>query len=144
MKNKTILLGMAMAIFVTLFTSCQKEDITSSLNQKITTDVATNNLSIYESETLIDLDLAPEGPSAIPIKITPTSCPTGGFTLTVTSSEVNLGAAGYSINWYKNTSQEIHHTGQTLQCVCGYGVRVEVLDDSGIIAGSVSIDIPSC
>ncbi len=142
MKNKTILLGMALAIFATLFTSCQKEDISSSLTQEI---IPTSNLfTNVDLVTFTNPDLAPEGPSAIPVKIITTSCPTGGYTLTVTSTEVDLEVAGYTINWYKNTGQEIHYTGQNLQCVCGYGLRVEVLDDSGNPAGSDSLDVPSC
>ncbi len=144
MKNKTILLGMALAIFATLFSSCQKEELTSSLTQEVTEAPADNLSSLNYGVTLSDPDLAPQGPNAIPVKIIPTSCPASGFTLTVTSTEVDLEVVGYTINWYKNTGQEIHFTGQNLQCVCGYGVRVEVLDDSGVLVGSDSLDVPSC
>ena len=141
MKNKTILLGMALAIFATLFTSCQKQDITPTPFQEVTTTNLSSNLDIV---TLTDPDVEPEGPSSIPIKINPSTCPTGGYTLTVTSTELDLSVAGYTINWYKNTGQEIHFTGQILPCACGFGVRVEVVDDSGNPAGNDSLDIPSC
>lgn len=141
MKNKTILLGMALAIFATLFTSCQKQDIIPTQIDEIKTSNLSGNLDII---TLTNPNLVPQGSAPIPIKITPSTCPSGGYTLTVTSTEVDLVTAGYTINWYKNTGQEIHFTGQSLQCACGYGIRVEVLDDSGNPAGHDSLDIPSC
>lgn len=139
MKNKTILLGMALAIFATLFTSCQKEDITPTPFQEVTTSDLSPKFDITK---LVYSNLDPEAP--ISIIITLTTCPTGGYTLTVTSTEVDLSAGGYTINWYKNTEQEIYFIGQTLECVCGFGIRVEVIDDSGILAADDSLDIPGC
>ena len=141
MKNKTILLGMALAIFATLFTSCQKEDITPTPVTEITTSNLSTNLDIV---TLTDPNLEPQGVVSFPITVTSTICPTGGYTLTVSSPGVDLSNGNFTINWYKNTEQEIYSTGQNLECVCGFGVRIEVIDDSGSLAADDSLDIPSC
>ncbi len=141
MKNKTILLGMALAIFATLFTSCQKEELTPSTIQETTTSNLSTDLDLI---TLSDPDLQPQGLGNIPIKVTATTCSTGGYTLTITSPDVDLSDGNYQINWYKNTEQEIYSEGQNLPCVCGFGIRVEVRDDSGTLVADDSLDIPGC
>lgn len=141
MKNKTILLGMALAIFATLFTSCQKEDITPTPIQEIPTSNLSPNLDIV---TQTDPNFEPQGLVSFPITVTSIPCGTGGYTLTVTSPDVDLSGGSFTINWYKNTEQEIYSTGQELECVCGFGVRVEVIDDSGSLAADDSLDIPGC
>lgn len=141
MKNKTILLGMALAIFATLFTSCQKQDITPTPFQEVTTSKLSSDLDII---TLTDLDLEPQGILNFPITITSTACSTGGYTLTVNSPDVDLSDGSFTINWYKNTEQVIYFEGQILECVCGFGIRVEVIDESGSLAADDSLDIPGC
>lgn len=141
MKNKTILLGMALAIFATLFTSCQKEDINPSPVQETPTSNLSTNLDIV---TLTDPELEPQTLINFPISVTSTPCTTGGYTLTVTSPDVDLSNGSFTINWYKNTQQEIFSEGQELECVCGFGVRVEVIDDTGSLAADDSLDIPGC
>ncbi|MFK8005866.1 MAG: hypothetical protein AB8H03_05830 [Saprospiraceae bacterium] len=141
MKNKTILLGMALAIFATLFTSCQKEDINPTPVQETPTSNLSTNLDII---TLTDPELEPQSILNFPITVTSTICPTGGYTLTVTSPDVDLSSGNFTINWYKNTEIEIYSEGQQLECVCGFGVRVEVIDDAGSLAADGSLDIPGC
>lgn len=142
MKNKTILLGMALAIFATLFTSCQKEDLTTTASiEDFPTTVLLSNLDIV---TLTDPNLEPQNLLNIPITVTSTPCTTGGYTLTVTSPDVDLSDGSFTINWYKNTGQEIYSIGQELECVCGFGVRVEVIEESGTLAAEDSLDIPGC
>ena len=141
MKNKTILLGMALAIFATLFTSCQKEEITPSLTDEIKTINLSSNVGLIK---LVDQDLEPQGLVSFPVTVTSTPCSLGGFTLTVTSPEVDLSNENFTINWYKNTEQEVYSVGQNLECVCSFGVRVEVIDESGSLAGDDSLDVPGC
>ena len=141
MKNKTILLGMALAIFATLFTSCQKQEITPTQIDEVKNINLSDKVDLI---TLTDPDLEPQGIVNFPIKVTATTCPSGGYTLTVTSPEADLSDESFTINWFKNTEQEIYSVGQNLQCVCGFGVRVEVIDDSGSQAADDSLDIPGC
>ena len=141
MKNKTILLGMALAIFATLFTSCQKEDITPTNSQEVPTSNLSSNIDLV---TLTDLNVEPQSLVNFPITITSTVCSTGGYTLTVSSPDVDLSDGSFTINWYKNTEQEIYSEGQILECVCGFGIRVEVIEESGTIAAADSLDIPGC
>ncbi|MFK7775614.1 MAG: hypothetical protein AB8F94_25955 [Saprospiraceae bacterium] len=141
MKNKTILLGMALAIFATLFTSCQKEDFNPTPIQEIETN---NLLMDPDIVTLTDPDLEPQGLVSFPITVTSSPCSTGGYTLIVTSPDVDLSDGNFTINWYKNTEQEIYFEGQELECVCGFGVRVEVIDETGSLAADDSLDIPGC
>ena len=141
MKNKTILLGMALAIFVTLFTSCQKENITPSLIQGSAPINLADNSDVF---TAINPDQESQSLGIIPITLTSTPCSTGGYTLTVTSPDVNLADGNFTINWYKNTLQEIYSTGQILECVCGFGVRVEVIEETEGIVAEDSLDIPGC
>lgn len=141
MKNKTILLGMALAIFATLFTSCQKEDLTTTPIDETTNSDLSKKL---ETVTITSPDLDYQGIVNISITVTSTPCATGGYTLTVTSPDVDLSEGSFTINWYKNTEQEIYSTGQILECVCGFGVRIEVLDDSNLLVADDSLDIPGC
>ena len=87
MKNKTILLGMALAIFATLFTSCQKEDITSSSIEA----VKTNNLILNPDKiTLVNPDLVPQGLVSFPIQVNSDACIYDAYSLSVTSPDVDV------------------------------------------------------
>ncbi|MDC3210638.1 hypothetical protein OAU10_03985 [Saprospiraceae bacterium] len=141
MKNETILLGIALIIFSSLFTSCQKENIAPTA----TKEFATNNLSTNTSIiTLTDPDLKPISVLSFPITIVSTNCPTGGYNLTVSSPDVDISNGTFSINWYKNTEQQIYSNGLNVDCVCGFGLRVEIIDDTGLLVADSSIDIPGC
>lgn len=141
MKNKTILLWMALAIFASLLSSCQKETISPTpVQETSTTELPTNPDLI----TLTNPNLEPQNLANFPIAVNSTTCPTGGFTLTVTSPDVDLSNGDFTINWYKNTEQVIYSVGQELECVCGFGVRIEVLDASDTVVADTSLDIPGC
>lgn len=141
MKNKTILLGMALAIFALMLSSCQKESISPDPVQEITTTELSTNPDLI---TLTNPNLEPQNFVNFPISVNSTTCPTGGFTLTVTSPDVDLSNGNFTVNWYKNTEQVIYSVGQELECVCGFGVRIEVLDESDAIVADTSLDIPGC
>ncbi len=132
---------MALVIFATLFTSCQKEDITSTSFEEVKT---TNLVQNPDKVTLVFPDLGPQGLVKIPIKINSTTCLIDSYSLTVTSPEVDLSEGSYSITWFKNAEQELYAVGQNLECVCGFGVRIQVRDDSGVIAAEGSYDLPNC
>ena len=143
MKNKTILLGMALAIFALQLMSCQKENINPTelavANDLI--DPPTSELSDKEIETI---EVLTSMESSFTITVSSTPCSLGGYSLTVNSAEVNLGDGNYTINWYKNTEQTVYFEGQTLECVCGFGVRIQVLDNVGDLSAETSLDIPGC
>jgi len=132
---------MALAIFASLFTSCQKETIAPTPIDEISTQKLSKDAS---SITIKNQDFLPESPVNIDITVTSTPCSAGGYTLTVTSPDVDLADGSYTINWYKNTLQDIYSVGPELECVCGFGVRIEVLDESENLIAETSLDIPGC
>ncbi|MFK7775620.1 MAG: hypothetical protein AB8F94_25985 [Saprospiraceae bacterium] len=129
-------------ICVGLFmTSCAKEEITpnNSIQTGTETEAELINLEAQSFELQHSLSSAD-----FSIEISRTPCASGGYTLTVSSPDVDLTNGDYVINWYKNTELILYAEGTTLACVCGFGVRVEVLDQAGELKIKDSLDIPSC
>jgi len=144
MKNLKVVFSMFLvmifAVSMILFTTCEKEDIEPAPLQEVTNDGLNSNPNII---TLTDPDLEPQGEFAIPIKITSEllKC---GYTLTVSSPEADLSDGRYTINWYKKSNREAFFVGESLRCVCGFPVRVEVIEESGTLAASELVEIPDC
>lgn len=136
LPTKLSLLIICLGLFTT---SCTKEEIT--LNNP--TQVETETTSPTIGNQTFELQNAFSN-GDFSIEISQTVCATGGYTLTVSSPEVNLANGEYTINWYKNTEESILLTGESLECVCGFGIRVEVLDPTGEVGAEDSLDIPSC
>ncbi len=124
-----------------MMTSCVKEEITPMDIDSDSTETGVNNPNI-PNQTFEPQNAFSTGDFSINISKTP--CPAGGYTLTVESPEVDLTNGNYTINWYQNTQQSIYFVGQTLECVCGFGVRVEVIDETETLNAKDSLDIPSC
>lgn len=120
-------------------TSCVKEEITpnSPIQPETETEEISQDIHSLESDnSLLNSDFT--------IEIVKTACATG-YTYTVTSPEVDLSNGNYTITWFKNTELTTFSTGQELECVCGFGVRVEVFDEiNAAIGAKDSFDIPGC
>ncbi|MFK7775615.1 MAG: hypothetical protein AB8F94_25960 [Saprospiraceae bacterium] len=136
LPTKLSLLIICLGLFTT---SCTKEEITPN--------------DPFQPETEIDFSSIDNQPfelenafssGDISIEINKVLCATGGYTLTVSSPDVDITNGNYTINWYKNTEQIIFSTGESLECVCGFGIRVEVLELSGELEAKDSLDIPGC
>jgi len=140
MKNKTQITLLAVVLMAFSITSCQKDLLTDSIEA-----------SPIEENLILDTEVAQMKSDAdgilsndINVQIEITTCSTGGVNVTATSLVADLSTNEYTINWYKNTEQTIYADGQTLECVCQFGVRVEVFDMFGELVGENSIDLPAC
>ncbi|MFK8005865.1 MAG: hypothetical protein AB8H03_05825 [Saprospiraceae bacterium] len=121
-------------------TSCTKEEITPNNPTQTETETTSPNIETQSFE----LQNSFSSSGDFSIEISKTTCTTGGYTLTVSSPDVDLSNGDYIINWYKNTEQVILSTGIDLECVCGFGIRVEILNLAGEIEAKDSLDIPGC
>ncbi|MFK8005860.1 MAG: hypothetical protein AB8H03_05800 [Saprospiraceae bacterium] len=117
-----------------LMTSCAKEEITPNESVQVETETIFTSQETQNSFSSTDFS----------INIDRTSCTSGGYTLTVSSPEVDLTNGDYIIRWYKNTEQTVYSEGTTLDCVCGFGVRVEILSLAEELMVKDSLDLPSC
>jgi hypothetical protein len=124
-----------------MMTSCVKEEISPTDINSDETESGIDNtgttIQTFEFQSSLSS-------GEITININKTSCAAGGYTLTVESPDVDLTNGDYTINWYQNTQQVLYFTGQSLECVCGFGIRIEVLDETDTIQAKDSLDIPSC
>ena len=144
MKNKTqITFILAIVLVAITLTSCNKEYLTPTEIEaaKLEKD---NALISEQGNWKSDQNSILSSLNNITVDINITACPTGGVSVTATSVDADLSSAQYTVNWYKNTEQTIYFEGLTLDCVCQFGVRVEVLDSEGNIVGENSIDLPAC
>jgi hypothetical protein len=144
MKNLKVIfstfLVIVFAISVMLFTTCEKEIIEPTPIEGVINDNLNSNI---DKVTLSDPDLVPKGEFSIPIEVTSklSKC---GYTLTVSSPEADLSDGQYTVNWYKKPDRKVFFVGESLACVCGFPVRVEVIDDSDNLAANKFLDIPGC
>lgn len=153
MKNKTVTfsLALSMCLLVTL-TSCQKDSLAitdlepTSQEVELVEDIDQVEpvLGIGSTDQNVVLTNPNNLADMIAITLTTTPCTNGGYSVTVTSSEANLGNGEYTIRWYMNTQQTVYAEGQTIECVCGAGFRVEVYDQVGDLSAEGSLDVPSC
>lgn len=136
LPTKLSILIICLGLFTT---SCTKEEISPNDSTQIETGSNNPNFGIQTFELQNSFSSGD-----FSIEITRTICATGGYTLTVSSPDVDLSNGNYTINWYKNTEEVILFEGDKLECVCGFGIRVEVLDELGEVGAKDSFDIPSC
>jgi len=140
LHTKLIFLIICAGLFLT---SCVKEEVTStnSIQNEIETETEPDVIDLEKQ--LVELQQTfLNGDFSLTFNKVP--CATGGYNYTVESPDVDLSNGEYTINWYKNTEQVIFSVGQTLECACQFGVRIEVIDQSGEIAAEDSFDIPRC
>jgi len=141
MKNGIQITFFVLAFIALTLTSCQKDILTDTPIQA-SPEVSNPFLTAQVEGWKADVNAILANNISIELDVTP--CATSGVNVTVTSPDVDLSDGEHTLNWYRNTEQTIYSNDQTLECVCQFGVRLEVINMLGEVVAEASIDLPSC